>query len=452
MPKTIWLLTGLVIAIGALIAYWRTRDALHPAVIMAPPFFYFYCVWPFILDRNGDLEFYLPNDFYWHASIVFIAAIFALYVGLNSGPMRAVVRRQSPSFAVLNRLPLLIWRRYYSCALILGCIALVAYASLFDFNLGRFVRAYSTGKGGGYASSGYVGEATLLALPAVLMLALAVRLRDGRPNLQDIVLALLLVAPQLLHGTLGGRRGPLFMSLAVLFFSWFVARGRLPSIPQAIIAISLIGFAIIAVFANRQDVYIGSADRFDFTRAAHAIAGEINEGNEYVVATSTVETYRAMGDYFWGYRYFVTFFVRPVPRQMWPTKYEDMGAYWLTEVSKQEYQSKFYVVVGFIPLPGSSSGSIADGFSEFSYGVIVMFFLLGAAYAFVWRRHRREGGFWTVLLFLMLALSIYLPTQSFSAWMARLMFMGVVGAILWRFWIGPQATRRHPAWPGRRPL
>jgi len=451
MPESIWILTGALIALGALIAYQRTRDALHPAVILAPPFLYFYSIWPLILNRGGVLEFFLPSDFYWHASIVFLVSIAALYVGLNSGPMSAVVRRSRRPAALFGGLSSLMWRRYYSCALILGFVALVAYASLFDFNPGRFIRAYSTGKGGGYAASGYVGEASLLALPAVLMLALAVRLRDGRPRFQDIAFALFFILPQLIPGTLAGRRGPIFMSLAVLFFAWFVAKGRLPSMGQAVIAVSLIGFAIIAVFANRQTVYVGSEDRFDVTRAVEAIAGEIDEGNEYVVATAFVATYRATENYFWGYRYFVTFFIRPIPRQIWPTKYQDMGAYWLEDGGGGAFKD-LHDVVGFVPLDGSSSGSIADGFSEFSYGVVIMFFVLGWAYAFVWRRHRREGGFWTVLLFLMLALSVYLPTQSFSAWMVRLMFMGVVGGLLWRFWIGPQSARRYAARLGPRPL
>jgi hypothetical protein len=54
----------------------------------------------------------------------------------------------------------------------------------------------------------------------------------------------------------------------------------------------------------------------------------------------------------------------------------------------------------------------------------------------------------------MLALSIYLATQSFSAWAHRLLFIGVPTILLWKYWIAGQVSRRVPvgsAMPRYRP-
>lgn len=450
MLSFILIMTGVVLICGALAAYWRARDPLHPAVILMPPFLYFYCVWPLLLDKEGGLFNFLPEDSYVYAAWVFIASIAALYVGLISGSASSAINHRGAvnSFLLGVRRSPMMQRRLYMLAVITGGISVLAYASAFDFSLDQLIRGYSRAKGGGGALSGYVGEAMILSLPAVVILALAVRAR-GRLLFSDIVIALILLSPQLLQGTLGGRRGPLFMSLTVLLFSWFVARGRPPAMPAILAGVSIIGLLIILVSANRQDVYIGSGQSFDMGAGFdRALGGEIVPGNEYLSAATFVESYTTTENYYWGYRYFVTFFVRPIPRQIWPTKYQDMNAHWLDQLGDDNYSSDVYSAVGYVPPRGSSIGSIADGYMEFSWGVIAMFFVLGRAYAAVWNRHKLRGGYWTVLLFLMLALSVYLPTQSFSAWMVRAMYAGIGSLVIWRLFFGRtdfSAARSHDA-------
>jgi hypothetical protein len=66
-------------------------------------------------------------------------------------------------------------------------------------------------------------------------------------------------------------------------------------------------------------------------------------------------------------------------------------------------------------------------------------------------RHRLEGGFWSIIFFTMLALSIYLPTQSFSAWLLRLMFMSGFAYLFWRAAIGPVSHMPVDSDPGPAP-
>jgi hypothetical protein len=207
----------------------------------------------------------------------------------------------------------------------------------------------------------------------------------------------------------------------------------------------MIGLLVFVAHANRQDVYIGSDESVDLSSGIEsAFTDNISAGNEYVTATTYVETHRILQDFYWGYRYFVTFFIRPIPRQIWPTKYEDMGADWVNALGNDGYNATVYALTGVSTLSGASTGSIADGYAEFSWGVIPMFVLLGWAFSYIWSRHRSEGGYWTVLLFLMLALSVYLPTQSFSAWMVRAMFAGIGSLLFWRLVIGRTSFTRVP--------
>jgi hypothetical protein len=179
----------------------------------------------------------------------------------------------------------------------------------------------------------------------------------------------------------------------------------------------------------------------------------IDPGNSYVTAISNIVAADFYDDHYWGYRYFVTFFIRPIPKEIWPTKYEDMNAEWLELYGTGSEAARYTNSIGFALPAGVSGGSIADGYVEFSWGVVVMFFVIGRVFAASYVRHRREGGFWSIIFFTMLALSIYLPTQSFSAWMLRLLFMAGFAYLFWRIAIGPVSPagsgREHEPLPRR---
>lgn len=444
MLTEIWLLTGFVIAVGALRAYSQSKDALHPAVVMASPFAYFYSLWPMLLNREGGLTRYLAAERIEQISLLFLLAIAALYAGLNH---RARLTTTTASLRSLDNiaafLPRAARRKIYLAAVVMGLIALLAYGSMIQFSVDAFINLYSTNKGGGYAESGYVGEAVNLSLPAILLIAVAVRAR-GRLTATDVGLVLIIAMPQLLHGTFGGRRGPIFIILATLMFAWFVATRRTPRLPHIVAGIAIIGVIMLAVQENRRTVYIGSGETFELNRALDAIApSEVEIGNEYLNASFYVATSDFHGDYYWGYRYFVTFFIRPIPVQFWPTKYEDMNATWLEEFGTNSSNPRIYEATGFAVPSGVSTGSIADGFAEFGWGVVIMFYLLGRLYASVWRRHRTSGGYWTVLMFLMIGLSVYLPSQSFSAWLVRFAFCAVGSFVFLRLVGGSGVLQRR---------
>jgi oligosaccharide repeat unit polymerase len=334
-------------------------------------------------------------------------------------------------------------KRIYTLGIIFGLLSVGAYWYTLE-NVGGFVAAYSKAKGGGHAESGYIGEAALLSFPAIMLLAIA---RSGlRIRIQDIALALLFAMPHLLQGTFGGRRGPIFLILCVLFLAWYTAKGKSPTLKEAVIGVGAVGVAVLLVWSQRQHLYLGAEEaEFQSSEFADRLLGEdLNEGNTFVAGAATIITADRFENFYWGYRYFVTFVVRPIPKQLWPTKYDDMGADWLYRYGDEEREIRYWEALGFRLPDGTAPGSIADGYLELSWGVVPLFFMIGLFYGYVWRRHRADGGFWTILLVVMLILSIYLATQSVTAWGHRLFYIGLTTFLVWKYWLGAPMKTRAP--------
>lgn len=427
--------TGVVVFFLALRAYGNTRDALHPAVIMSPLFIYMYCAWPLLLNRNGDLlQYFSPNDLQF-VSLLYLFSITALYLGLVSGRRPSEINL-GMSIDVFNiQMDETTRKQMARLAMFLGVLAVGAYLYKIS-NVGGFEAAYGRAKGGGHAGGiGYISEAVLFSFPAVLLYAIS--RKAGKISGSEIITALIMMMPHLVQGTLGGRRGPIFLALATLFLAWFIAKRQRPKMATAIIGIGICGLAVIFVWSQRQDVYLGSEGQVEIERMWEKIVPEdsVSTGNTYVAGAATVLMSDRLNFHYWGYRYFVTFAIRPIPSQIWPTKYQDMGADWLYRYGDEVRAERYRHAVGFVPLAGSAYGYVADSFVEFSWGVLLFSFLLGRVFKGAWVRHTTRGQFWSVLYVVMVILSIYLATQTFTAWGHRTLFIGGLTYVFWRYFI-----------------
>lgn len=435
--------TGVLILVFTIRAYISTRDALHPSVLMTPLFLYMYSIWPLILNRNGELYQYFSPAQLQGIALLYFLSIGALYVGLL--PRRHELAGVSGlsldvfSLQVTERTR----RQIARLSVFLGILAVSAYLYQIS-NVGGFEAAYGRAKGGGWAASGYIGESVLFSFPAVLLYAIS--RRPERIGLADVVTALILMMPHLLQGTLGGRRGPIFLALATLFVAWFIANRRTPRMATAVIGIGICGLAVIFVWSQRQDVYLGSENSIQLERMWEKILPEeeVSPGNTYVVGAATVVMADRLDFHYWGYRYFVTFLVRPIPKQIWPTKYEDMGADWLFRYGDEQRAQRYYNTVGFVPYAGSAYGYVADSFLEFSWGIVIFSFILGRGFSAAWRRHNTQGQFWSAIYIVMVVLSIYLATQSFTAWAHRALFIGGLTYLFWRYFVSEDDRGSKP--------
>jgi hypothetical protein len=227
----------------------------------------------------------------------------------------------------------------------------------------------------------------------------------------------------------------LFLVLAVLFLAWVLARGKPPPLLSSLIGFGTIGFLVLLVASQRQFLFIGSGGDFDFSRLFDLfLTPEDLITNDYVAGVSTVLVNDYHQDFSWGREHLVNLLIRPIPRQLWPDKYEDAAellGYRVVEGGGEwDYFSE---VLGFSPPKGSAVGFIANLYSSFSWGVLLAMFLFGWSLAVLWKRHRLRGGLWTVLYGQAMILSVYLPTQSFSAFYQRFLIMTVIAVLVFRF-------------------
>jgi len=450
------LLSALIISGFALYAYYRYRDAFHPAVFTAPLMAGGYGIWPLILNRDGDLARLIGDAELASVQTYYLVALVLFYLA-----MVLRVRKKLPVGDSLSP-----WRelantvegkrtraRLLRLSMILGFLAFAAYWWSI-YNVGGFSEAYSRYKGGGYSRSGYIGEATLLAYPAALIYALT---RQGRGfRVVDWMLLLLIISPNLFQGTFGVRRGPLFISLATIFVSWIVARGRLPGLFRTGAAIGSIMAAVGFVWSQRRTWFRGDSDVGGAGGLGTSLLPDADQlsQNDYVSGVGSAMITDYYNAFFWGKRWLVDVIIRPIPKQLWPEKYKDVGAYWKEGANPTGFSELDQLnVLGFHLPAGHSIGVLSDLYSEWWWFALIFVFLLGYFLRWLWVQHRTVGQVWTALFLAAIGLCVYLPSQSFSAWYQRFMIMAIGTMFAWRWVVGRDLRQRaeRPA-VGTRPF
>lgn len=444
---------GLVLAAFAATSYRRYRDAFHPAVFLAPLLIAGYSAWPLLLNENGRLENLIGKPEIVRIQSYYLLSLFTLCVGLNWTVKKARLKGSalSPWQTLTNTVQGKRTRkRLLQLSLVLGSVALLAYWSSIA-NVGGFAAAYSRFKGGGSASSGYIGEATLLAYPAVMIYALY---RQGRGlRAVDWMIVLVLVSPNLLQGTFGVRRGPLFISLATLFVTWIVAKGRKPTLRATVLGVGSALLAVVFMWSQRQ-VWFSNGPVEGEAGLAWTILPDdaaLTE-NDYVSGIGSALVTEHYNAFFWGKRWLVDLIIRPIPRQLWPDKYADVGAFWKDSGNPTGFSELEQVqVLGFLLPRGHSMGVLSDLYSEWWWFGAVVTLALGLFLRWLWMRHRMIGQVWTALFLAAMGLSIYLPTQSFSAWYQRFLIIAFGTYVAWRWIVGRDLrAKRDPSTSGDR--
>ncbi len=441
--------SGLAVAFFALWAYFRYGDAFHPAVFTAPLMIGGYSIWPLLLNRTGDLEFLLGSEDLVRIQGYYLAALIAFYLAmLLGGSSKALKFRQlSPWRDVAQTIRgQQARRKLVKLAAGLGAVAMLAYWYSI-LNAGGFDEAYSYYKGGGRAESGYLGEAVLLAYPAALVYALT---RQGRGmRARDWVIVLVILSPNLFQGTFGVRRGPLFISLAMIFVTWTVAKGRVPNIRKTALGVGLIVLAVGFMWTQRMTWFDSRTEIVESSGVERTLLPSTENLwlNDYVAGVGSALITEYYDKFFWGKRWFVDLVIRPIPRQVWPNKYEDVGAYWKEAGNPTGFSDFEQIhVLGFALPRGHSMGMLSDMYSEWQWYALFFLFLLGLLLRWLWFKHRMVGQVWTAIFLCAIGLCIYMPTQSFSAWYQRFLIMAVGTYFAWRWVVGKdvKAQRTEP--------
>ena len=432
-------LTGLIAIVFVFFAWQQHRDPFHPMLYIGPMLIYLYSALPVMLTlvQPRQLRGFLDEGDLVYVQTLNLIGTFCLCAGilLGSGPAAAWHRARP------DALPPAVARRLAQAALVLGGIGLAAYAYMLG-HTGGLDAAYGRAYGGVWADSGSIRDLQLLTVVALLLLFAA---RTGRRlSAIDWAWVILFVSPLLIHGLLGARRGPTFMATAVLVVGWYLLRGRRPRLLHVLGGGLLLGCLMLFLVENRSHIYLGSDFHFD----TNLMPGKASAGNDFVYGAGTILNADHSREYWWGRRYLVVFFVKPVPRFLWPSKYRDASAVLGVpdmEVNLGTGGAAFHSTLGWKGTHGAAPGIVADMWIELWLGAFPVLVAFGWGYGRVWRRAVERGGVWTTVYCLMFALSVYLIMQSLNAMGIRFLETALPAWLAWRY-----ALARGAAAPGSR--
>ena len=350
----------------------------------------------------------------------------SLCTGILLGSGRALAPRPPPPWLPSDE----VGRRLAGAAVGVGLIGLVAYLYMLA-NVGGFGGAYGRAYGGVWADIGYVRDLQYLTVTSLLLLLAA---RTGRRLARlDWAWILLCASPWLIHGLLGARRGPTFMVLVALCAGWHFMRFRRPRLLTTTLAGLSLGLLLLFLVAHRNQIYLGSD--FDFDRGAGAAhAFEAHSGNEFIYGAGAILNADFTRDYWWGRRYATVLFVRPIPRVLWPSKYDDAAALLGTPSIATNLgvgTDAFRGTVGWSGARGAAPGIVADMWIEFWWASLLVILLIGWGYGRAWSKAVTHGGLWVTIYCLMFSLSVFLVMQTLEAMVYRLLLLALPGLLAW---------------------
>jgi hypothetical protein len=444
MHDLLILLTGLMVILAGWRALARTRDPLSPAVIFAPMLLYMFVYNPWVKLQSGGLRTFFPDLAVLDVVIVaYLLGVTAFCLGLAwKSPSSLAPDRRFDLFA--GQLSPSARRSLFRMACLLGVTANAAHLFMIYYS-GGWSRIFARAKPTLQSPSGYVAELTTLVFPALLMLALAWQGR--RITFPRMLLFVAIAIPQLNMATFFGRRGPMFLIVCTLTACWCIVHSRRPKLRTMVLGSFCLGLMMFLLGGNRSNLFKPWEGEIDFTSVTDRFSAreELSAGDEFIAGCSIIVGTNELGRHYWGGRYFTTFFIRPIPSAIWPSKYHDMGMGWMRDMpgSSGIHDSEWISALGFVPASGNAGGFIPDLFLEFSWGLVVACFLIGRFYNTCWIRWRTRGGFWTLFYFELLILSVYLPTQSVGAWLYRLMLLGLPTWLIWKKIISPSRARGY---------
>lgn len=428
------LIAVVIIAIGgSIVAYDGSRDVFHPMIFIGPMLAFLYGWMPWKLQQSGGLARFFDAD-----QLIFVQTLYLLGVLAFVGMCLSVgVRLREPK-AEVSRLSKRVCQRLLLCAVAAGGIGLTCWG-ISIHNVGGFVNAFSTSYSGGYDDSGYVRDGSLLLLVGLLFAIIS--FSAGGPRLTSIATGLLFGVPWASSALLMGRRGPTFALVVVLAMGWFVNRKKRPPLFAVAVGGLCLGWLVLFLVTNRSSIYIGS--NFDVKTDVGDVVDTADNSNEYIYGSGSVLSAKARNHYYWMRRYLAQVTVRPIPRAIWPTKYEDFGVPEL--LVNAGTGEGFGSALGWVGAPGSAPGIIADLWVEVWWFAVPIMGLLGWAYGKVWKNAVVRGGPWASEYVMISALSIYLVMQTGEAVIFRTIMLSLPCWLSWRWALDErQAVTRQP--------
>ncbi|MDJ0596561.1 MAG: hypothetical protein QNJ72_42440 [Pleurocapsa sp. MO_226.B13] len=421
-----------IVTLGSIYyAYRRSRDSFHPAIYLGLMLFVLYCYVPLGLLRSNisELLYFLSIPQLEYVQILNLIGVISILAGVFFADKKINLLHYSKQNWALSRV---VRNRIQQGAIVCGVIGVLTYGAGI-LTAGGFAAAYGTSYGGGWSASGYAREGILLTLPALLWLMTS-RIQQ-RLSTMDWFWLFIFCLPLLLQGFLGARRGPTAMILISAVMGWHLIRMRRPNLWKTIGGAVVLGVLMIFLVTNRNQIYLGSD--FDFEAPTENYLTRADSGNEFIYGSGVILDADAKGKYFWGRRYFTVFFIRPIPRQLWPTKYQDAAEFFdipnLDNSNLGTGATDLAETTGWSGAYGAAPGLIADMWLEFWWLYTVVLFSIGWLYGMAWRKVITRGGLWIPTYTIATALSVYLIMQTLEAMAFRFLFTSAASWLIWRY-------------------
>ncbi|CAD72649.1 MAG TPA: hypothetical protein DDX19_22730 [Rhodopirellula baltica] len=417
-------LTGFAIAIALQSSWKRSHDPLHPTFLFAFPSIAVYIAQPtwLVLSDYTRFHSYLDPNQFQQVALLNLIGLISLFAGSN-GPNSAEPVSAGRQFARDHRGLRLI-------SVFLGVTSIIGYLYCIH-SVGGFSEAYGRGKGGGWSDIGYVRETPWLSIPATTLMAISNRKLGWKEYLWIATFSF----PLLFHGLVGGRRGFIAAGFLTIAISRWLATGRRPRVFRLSIFAIALGILLLAVVANRKQTSLVHGVSLDRGLKSYAVVS--SSGTEYIYGGAVMLASQAQNIHFYGKRYLTVVFIRPVPSQIWPQKYQFASEF----LSIPNLAAKgsnlgtgeldFASTVGFHASVGAAPGLVADLYLEFWYFYVFALFAVGRSYWFAWHRAMLGNHFWGTAYIVMAALSIYLILQTLEAMLFRFLFATGFVFITW---------------------
>lgn len=424
-------LTGTAILLAIICAYDGSGDVLHPAIFVGPMLFFLYVWMPLRLYMDGHLDGFFDSDQLVFAQTVNLIGVIAMLGGVLSAGFVRPGANSGAGTALAPKTAL----RLVGGGCVTGSIGLACWL-IAIINVGGFVDAFSQSYAGGWDDSGYIRDSSLLLVAGVLLI-LAGSAWRMRPLF--VVLTAVFALPWITQALLTSRRGPTFAIVTALAMGWYLTRGRRPTSIAVILAGALMGYLVLFLVTNRNSIHLGADLKDDMNTDVTGIVESADTGNEYIYGTGSIFAAERRDHYYWGRRYLAQVIVRPIPRSVWPTKYEDFGVPELLDNAGTG--EGFADALGWEGAKGSAPGIIADTWIEFHWLNIPFLFLLGLIYGSTWKKAIQAGGPWNTQYAILSALSIYMVMQTMEAVIFRTALLSIPAWLAWKWALKASAQR-----------
>jgi oligosaccharide repeat unit polymerase len=429
LTSLIWS-TGLLCVITVVFTWTKHKDVFHPLILITPMFGFVYVYMPLRLLDDGEIFSYVNESQAVFYQVLILLGLTGFVLGCLKGSAYGPKRTWSNGSATYDR------NKIQLGGYFLGSLGLACWVYCFR-NVGGIANAFSEANARGWSDFGFIREAAYLMIVAQLLL-LSPEGLDLKNNTWRLAVVLFAV-PYLLQGLLGAQRGPTFLIIATLTISWFLGRRSRPPLVVVLGGGGALLFLMLFLVTNRGKIHLGSdfdvkTDVSDFFSASTA--------NEYIFGIGATTTTNQTGKFYWGRRYLAQVLVRPIPRQLWPTKYQDFG---IPEIEQNAGAGVEGMdsVMGWQAMTGAAATMIADVWIEFSWLYLPFLVAVGWLGGYLWRRAIWQGEQWTTIFTVVLLLSAYFVSQSGEAVIFRLLILTVPSTWVWR-WARSEVTIMAP--------